>query len=153
MSTTMKGRLNLGIVCLALILYALCSPLLTACYAEESKPAAKSSKLFVLWTSGEKEVALKGPVFMYPMYTKSKGWWDQVRFIIWGPSGKLLVEDAEVQKNLKKLQEAGIEVMACKWCSDQYGISEKLESMGIEVLYVGPIITEMLKDGWATLTF
>ncbi len=153
MSVTMKGRLNWGIVCLALMMYVLCSPFLKACYAEESKPAAKSSKLFVLWTSGDKEVALPGPVFLYPTYTKQKGWWDEIRFIMWGPSEKLAAEDAEFQENIKKMQEAGVEVIACKWCADKYGVSEKLRSLGIKVFYVGETITEMLKSGWASLTF
>ena len=153
MSVTMKGRLNWGIVCLALMMYVLCSPFLKACYAEESKPVAKSSKLFVLWTSGDKEVALPGPVFLYPTYTKQKGWWDEIRFIMWGPSEKLAAEDAEFQENIKKMQEAGVEVIACKWCADKYGVSEKLRSLGIKVFYVGGTITEMLKSGWASLTF
>ena len=153
MSATMKGRLNLGIVFLAFLIYLLCSPFLKACYAEKSKPAAKSSKLFVLWTSGDKEVALPGPAFLYPTYSKSKGWWDEIRFIVFGPSEKLLAEDAEIQENIKKMQEAGVEVIACKWCADKYGITEKIESLGIKVFYVGEIMTEMLKGGWATLTF
>ena len=153
MSVTVKGRVNWGVVFLALAVYVLCSPFLKTCYAGEDKPAAKSSKLFILWSSGDKEVALKGPAFLYPTYTKQKGWWDQVRFILWGPSEKLAAEDANIQENIKKMKEAGIEVIACKWCSDQYGVSEKLESMGIKVFYVGEIITEMLKGGWATMTF
>ena len=33
------------------------------------------------------------------------------------------------------------------------GISQKLEELGIQVVYVGSIISELLKDGWASLTF
>ncbi|TCO70689.1 hypothetical protein, partial [Marinisporobacter balticus] len=53
-------------------------------------------KLVVLWTSGDREVAFK-MVFMYTLNAKLKGWWKDVTLIVWGPSSKLLSEDAEVQ--------------------------------------------------------
>jgi len=43
--------------------------------------------------------------------------------------------------------------MACKWCADRMNITGKLEEAGIKVVYVGPIISQLLKDGWASLTF
>lgn len=39
-------------------------------------------KLIVLWTSGDKEVALN-MVFMYTLNAKKKGWWDEVGLIVW----------------------------------------------------------------------
>ncbi|MGB2908473.1 MAG: DsrE family protein [Candidatus Aminicenantaceae bacterium] len=110
------------------------------------------SKLMVLWTSGDREVALK-MVFMYTFNAKKRGWWDQIRFVIWGPSSKLLSEDQELQKGIKDMQEAGVEVQACKACADQYGVSDKLTALGIEVKYMGVPLTDMLKGGWASLTF
>ena len=110
------------------------------------------SKLMVLWTSGDREVALK-MVFMYTFNAKKRGWWDQIRFVIWGPSSKLLSEDQELQKGIKDMMEAGVEVQACKACADLYGVSDKLESLGIEVKYMGVPLTDMLKGGWTSLTF
>jgi len=153
MSTTTKGRLNLGIVFLALMIYVLWGPFLKACYAEESAQTAKTSKLLVIWTSGDKGVALPGPVLLYPTYTKEQGWWDEIKFCIWGPSQKLLVNDTELQEGIKKMKAAGVEVFACKFCADKYGVTGKLESMGIPVFYVGQTLTEALKAGWATMTF
>jgi len=37
----------------------------------------------VLWTSGDKEVALK-MVFMYTLNSRLKGWWDEIKLIIGG---------------------------------------------------------------------
>lgn len=110
------------------------------------------SKLMVLWTSGDREVALK-MVFMYTFNAKKRGWWDQIRFVVWGPSSKLLSEDKELQKGIKDMLEAGVEVQACKACADQYGVSDKLTALGIEVKYMGVPLTDMLKGGWASLTF
>jgi len=110
------------------------------------------SKLMVLWTSGDREVALK-MVFMYTFNAKKRGWWDQIRFVVWGPSSKLLSEDKELQKGIKDMMDAGVEVQACKACADQYGVSDKLTALGIEVKYMGVPLTDMLKGGWASLTF
>jgi hypothetical protein len=33
------------------------------------------------------------------------------------------------------------------------GITKKLEEIGVQVEYVGSIISDLLKDGWASLTF
>ncbi len=113
---------------------------------------AQPSRLMVLWTSGDREVALK-MVFMYTLNAKKRGWWDQIRFVIWGPSSKLLSEDRELQEEIRKMEEAGVELLACKACADQYGVSDKLEELRIDVKYMGVPMTEMLKSGWVSLTF
>ncbi len=110
------------------------------------------SRLMVLWTSGDREVALK-MVFMYTLNAKKRGWWDQIRFVIWGPSSKLLSEDRQLQEEIGTMKEAGVELLACKACADLYGVSDKLADLGIEVKYMGIPMTEMLKAGWTSLTF
>ena len=115
--------------------------------------ATAPTKLGVLWTSGDRDVALK-MVFMYMSYIRANHWWDDARVIVWGPSSKLLPEDEELQETIRSLMDMGFEVVACKACADLYGVSEKLESLGIEVKYAGGTLTEMLKsDEWATVTF
>ena len=47
----------------------------------------------------------------------------------------------------------GVEVLACKACSDALGVSAALEELGVNVFYVGTALTEMLKEGWTTLTY
>ncbi len=102
-------------------------------------------KLVVLWTSGDREVALK-MAFMYTYNSKKFGWWKDITLVVWGPSAKLLSEDKELQDYIKKMKDAGITLKACKGCSDMYGVSEKLESMGITVKYMGEL-TDYLKEG------
>lgn len=110
------------------------------------------SRLIVIWTSGDREVALK-MVFMYTLNSRKQGWWDEVSLLIWGPSGKLLVEDDELKEHLKKMQDQGVELLACKACADMQGISNQLEELGVNVTYMGEPLTKMLKAGWVTLTF
>lgn len=104
----------------------------------------KPDKLVVLWTSGERQVALK-MVFMYTLNAQKEGWWDEVTLIIWGPSAKLAGVDSDIQDYLKKMDEAGVTLKACQGCSDPYGVTKKLESMNVDVKYMGEPLTEFLK--------
>ena len=109
-------------------------------------------KLFIIWSSGDREVAFK-LVYMYAANSLIHGWWDRVRLVVWGPSAKLLCDDGEVAAGLEKLRESGVELMACKRCAELYGVVEELEALGLDVHYVGTTITEMLKSDWKSVTF
>ncbi|WP_291634637.1 DsrE family protein [Clostridium sp.] len=112
----------------------------------------KKDKLVVVWTSGDREVALK-MVFMYTINAKLRGWWKDVTLIIWGPSSKLLSEDKDVQDYIGSIKDSGVELLACKACTDDYGVTEVLEKMGIEVIYMGEPLTSYLKDDIKIITF
>ena len=114
--------------------------------------ASATTRQLIVWTSGDREVALK-MVFMYAYNCQKRGWMDQVRLLVWGPSGKLLTEDEEVQKGLEGLKAAGVELYACKGCADLYGISEELAALGITVEYTGTMLADAQKEGWHVLTF
>ena len=51
-----------------------------------------------------------------------------------------------MQEYVRKMKDAGVELLACKACTDSYGVSEVLENMGITVKYMGLELTEFLKD-------
>jgi hypothetical protein len=120
--------------------------------APEESAVAKTKQLIV-WTSGDREVALK-MVFMYAYNSKKRGWMDEVRLLVWGPSGRLLTEDEELQKGLAGLKDEGVELYACKGCADLYGISEKLSALGINVMYTGTMLADAQNGGdWHVLTF
>lgn len=112
----------------------------------------KKNPLVVIWTSGDREVALK-MVFMYTYNAKLRGWWDDIIFIVWGPSEKLLAEDKELQNYLKKMLETEIVVEACKACSDMYGVSDQLEKLGVDVKFMGVPLTDYLKRDMKIITF
>jgi len=114
--------------------------------------AAPSSRLAVLWTSGDREVALN-VAFMYTGAASRQGWFDQVLLIVWGPSARLLAEDPALQARVAAMQDEGVEVVACRACADGYGVTPVLEGLGIEVKFMGQPLTEMLKGDWEILTF
>jgi hypothetical protein len=139
----------LGVLCFVLFVNV---SVLEAITSLEDSVTKEPSKLVVVWTSGDREVAIK-MVYMYTYNAKKNGWWDNIRFIVWGPSSKLLSEDKELQEYTQKMKDVGVEVFACKACADMYGVSEKLEALGLDVKFIGKDLTEMLQGGWTHLTF
>jgi hypothetical protein len=119
--------------------------------ANNSAMLAEDEKLVILWTSGDRDVALK-MVFMYTYNAKKNDWWKDITLVVWGPSAKLLTEDKELQEYLQRIMDVGVEVRACKGCADQYGVSGKLEALGITVLYIGKEFTDYIQQGRNVLT-
>ncbi|WP_243421746.1 DsrE family protein [Marinifilum breve] len=112
----------------------------------------QDNKLAIVWTSADKEVAEK-MVFMYAYNAAKFEWWDEINFIIWGPSSKLLSEDTDLQDYIKKMKEVGINIYACKACADMYKVSDKLSEIGIEVKYMGKPLTQYLQEDNKVITF
>jgi hypothetical protein len=114
---------------------------------EQSKEKkTKPEELVVVWTSGDREVALK-MAFMYTLHSKRFKWgWKNVTLIVWGPSSKLLAKDKELREYLLRIKDAGVKLLACRKCSDLYGVSNDLRQLGIEVKYMGKPLTEYLRN-------
>ena len=121
-------------------------------FVTDSTQAQQPSKLLVVWTGADKDAAIN-MVYMYTYFAKFNGWWDEVTFLVWGPSAKLLAEDADVQAELAKLKEAGVTLTACIVCANRYGVTDQLKEMGLDVKGMGQPLTEMLQTGWTTITF
>ena len=105
----------------------------------------QDQKLVVLWSSGDREVALE-MVLMYTLNAKLHGWWNDIVLILWGPSQKLVASDGELQGRLRKMLREGIAIEACKACADDYGVSEKLVELGVDVKFMGVPLTEYVKQ-------
>jgi len=112
----------------------------------------QSDKLLVFLSTGDKEVFTK-TAFPYTFNAKKHGWFDEVRFLIWGPSAKLIAEDPELHESLNQLKQIGIQLQSCRWCAEQYGVDGKLKELGVEVIYMGQHLSDMLKSDWKILTF
>lgn len=110
------------------------------------------SKLAVLWTSGDPDVAHR-MALMYTHRAKQVKWFDEVTLIVWGPSQRLLVGDKALQAKVKAMQGDGIIVEACIACAMGYGVVEQLRKLGIPVKGMGQPLTDYLKSDWKVLTF
>lgn len=110
----------------------------------------KPQKLLIVWTSGDREAALK----MILMYTANAGsWWDSVSFLIWGPSQKLVLEDPEIQDAIRRVKENNVRLLACATCAKEYGIVEDLKAHDIEVFGMGPLLSNWLQSDSKVITF
>ena len=107
--------------------------------------------LYLLWTNADPVTADK-MVFMYTINSMKFGWWEKVTLVVWGATAQLVNDDPDIQARIKEAQDSGIYVTACKACSDQLGVSDKLESLGIDVQYLGIGLTTILKDEETLLT-
>ena len=108
-------------------------------------------KLHLLWTTGEKEVAMK-VIFPYLINAKANGWWDEINLIIWGPSAMLTSEDTDIHKQLRDVIDSGITVEACQACTDAYRVTLNLIGMGITVRFMGLPFTEYLNSNDKVIT-
>ncbi|WP_243733915.1 DsrE family protein [Halanaerobium saccharolyticum] len=58
-----------------------------------------------------------------------------------------------MQENIKEFIEADIKVEACQACADQYGVTDDLAELGIDVKYMGEPLTDYLKSDSKVITF
>ncbi len=140
-----------------ILYYAILSILLSGmitgnAMAQSEKNDKQTDTLYILWTSGDPDVAIK-MVLMYANAAKMNSWFSEVELIVWGPSSKLTAENKEIQETLTSIMNAGVKVEACKACADLYGVSNKLVNLGINVRYMGEPLTEILKSGKKLITF
>lgn len=108
-------------------------------------------KLNILWTTDNKDTVFN-MLTMYATNSVKNSWWDEVNVIIWGASAKLVGNDTQVQTEVMEMIARGVHVEACKACSDNLGVSEKLIQLGINVRYMGKPLTEYLKSGDKLIT-
>ncbi|MCK5128863.1 MAG: DsrE family protein [Clostridiales bacterium] len=102
-------------------------------------------KLYILWTNAD-VVTSELMVFMYAGNAKRNGWWDEVTLIIWGATAKLCKDNEYMLLSVKNLMDSGVSVVACKACADELGATKKLEEIGVDVIYMGVELTNIIKD-------
>lgn len=111
-----------------------------------------ATKMFAVITNDNREVALEAGL-VYPLNAAKYKWLEEVKVIFFGPSEKLAAYDAEVQERIREIQGVGVEVLACKWCAKRMNIVEPLEAAGIKVDYIGEMVSTLIKEGWAQVSF
>jgi hypothetical protein len=97
-----------------------------------------TDKLLIIIATGDKAKALTG--LMY------------VKVVYFGPSERLMVEDADVASAAIEVASLG-EAFACKAISDRENISEKIDEMGVKVENVGAIISDYIKQGYVPMVW
>jgi len=109
-----------------------------------------SSRVLIVLSTGEKEKALTG--LLYAVNAQKNKWLEDVKVIFFGPFEKLVCEDDEVVDAASQLLEYQTPV-ACKFLSDQDGVSDKLSELGFDVQYVGSMVSDYIKKGYTPMVF
>lgn len=112
--------------------------------------------LLVIISSGEEapDKALTG--MMYAINAKKHNWIENVNLMFFGPSEKMIAKaepDGRVAAFLKQAVELGITPIACRAISDGENITTELKGLGVDVEYVGTIISSFIKKDYQVLTF
>ena len=126
--------------------------LLLVCGLVAGNPPEVPSRLCVVWSSADPDVA-RNVCFMYTLNAKKARWFDVVHLVVWGPSAKLLAEDQAIQAEVKAMQKAGVVTEACVVCARRYGVDDELKKLGLEVKGMGKPLSDRLKDNWNVITF
>lgn len=111
----------------------------------------QNDKLLIVWSSADAEVAKK-MVLLYSSVILPRGYWDEAHLMVWGPSARLLANDSELQAMLAKVLETGVKASVCVVCSDDYGVSDQLASLGVVPMHTGELLTKALKNDWKVIT-
>jgi len=111
------------------------------------------NELLIVWSSGEAEVAKK-LVLLYGSVMLERKYWDEATVMIWGPSAKLLAEDKELQERMLVVKNTGVSFNACIVCAEEYGVSDILRNLGVDLIHTGEMLTEALQgDRVKVITF
>ena len=102
-------------------------------------------RLNILWTNSD-EIMFDKMVAMYARNAKINGWWNEITVLIWGSTAKIAANSELVELRIRELLQVGVNVVACKACSDSLGTTDKLQNMGINVKYLGEELTRILKS-------
>ena len=112
--------------------------------------ASQLNKIAVIWALKNPEVA-KEMVLDNIRNFKLRGFWDQVRLVMWGPSVTLFAKDEELQSELAELKKIGVEVQICKRSTNGYDVTDKIASLKSDLFYMEDPFTEYNKEDWATI--
>ena len=110
------------------------------------------NKLLIVWSSADEEVAKK-LVLLYGSVILPRSYWDEATIMIWGPSARLLAQTKELQDKVKTIMSTGVKFNACVVCTDEYGVSEELQNLGIELTHTGEMLTNALQNDYKVITF
>jgi hypothetical protein len=110
-----------------------------------------TDKLLVIISSSEPGVAQAG--MMYALNAFKHCWMDDVKLFFFGPAQELLPRDPELQRLLAEYQAQAGAAVACKYLADRDGTAEQSATLGVQVVYVGTMISDLIRDGYIPMVW
>jgi hypothetical protein len=117
--------------------------LAAAAFAQPRPAGSDPTRLVVLWTSADPDVAHRVGL-MYTHAARKAGWFEEVHLIVWGPSQRTLVGDKDLRAKVLQMARDGVTLQACVVCADSYGIADELRALGCEVKPMGQPLSEFI---------
>lgn len=110
-----------------------------------------NDKLAVILVSADRKVLEMG--LTYAKNVVANHWIEEMKLYFFGASEVTIATDPDLQAIVLQIVEGGTTPHVCKWCSDKYGVSDKLAEMGCAVEYIGAPVTEAIKTGYVPMTW
>lgn len=110
-----------------------------------------SDKVVVIVGTAERAKAEAG--LMYAVNATKYGWLAEAKVIFFGPAEQLLLEDEDLQELLREYQRHEKTAVACKFLADREQTTVPLTAMGVEVAYVGEMISNLIKEGYTPMVW
>ena len=111
-----------------------------------------SSKLCIIVSSGEKGVIKTA--LQYARRTVTESFMEDTKLFLFGPSEDVIAYDTELQSFVKSfMQETGRDILACRWCAEDYGVSGKLEEMNVKVDFIGEQVSQTIREGYVPMVW
>jgi hypothetical protein len=110
-----------------------------------------NDKILVIIGTAERAKAQAGA--MYAVNALKYEWLGDVKLVFFGPAEGLLLDDEDLQVMLRDYQQLAGEAVACRFLADRDGQSEALKELGVQVEYVGPLISGLIKRGYVPMVW
>jgi hypothetical protein len=110
-----------------------------------------SDKILVIIGTAESEKAQAGA--MYAVNALKYSWMTDVKLFLFGPAEKLLLEDPDFEDLIRQFMAEDRTPVACKFLADRDGQSKALTDLGVDVAYVGSLISEAIRDGYVPMVW
>jgi len=110
-----------------------------------------SDKLLIIISSSDVLKARTG--IIYATNALKNGWINDIRLIVFGPAETTLLEEPVLQEALQAFMAQNQQVAACKAISDMTEASEGLADLGLDVVYVGKLVSDLVKEGYTPMVW
>lgn len=109
-------------------------------------------KVCIIISSGDQRVIKTA--LQYARRTVTEAFMVDTKLFFFGPSEDTVAGDEKLQDFVRMFfEKTGKGIMACKWCSDDYGVSEKLKELGVEVDYIGVQVSGAIREGYVPMVW
>ena len=110
-----------------------------------------SDKIIAIISSNDEGKCRTG--LAYAMNALKNEWMADVKIYIFGPAEVLVTKHEELQALLREFQLMDGQVVACKAIADRYEVSDKISELGVEVEYIGKMVSDSIKEGYTPMVW